>query len=97
MHQSALQQLRHDRLAQPFDVHHAARGEVEQAAGHARRAGRIDAAMVGLALGPLHLRPAHRALRRELEMFCPPKPVREHLHHLGDHIAAALDSHGVAD
>ena len=50
LHQAAIEQLLHRRIAQAFDVHHAAAAKVEQRFAQLGRAVGVDAAPVGFAL-----------------------------------------------
>ena len=99
LYQSALEQLRDQRIAHAVDVHHPARSEVQDALAQLRRAVRIHAAMIGLALGAHDVAAAHRAVFRHVKMLLAARMllVVEHLHDLGNDVAAALDLHPVAD
>ncbi len=92
-----LEQLGDQGFAEAFDVHDAARGEVKQRARDPGRAGGIDAAVVGFALGALDLGTADRAAIGKGEEAGAAGLVGENGDDLGDDVAAALHTDGVAD
>ena len=93
------EKLRHQRLAQAIDVHHLARGKVQQALAQASRTIDVDAAVIDFAFGrarPRFRRPGtggEDGNRRAARMVF----VCDHFNDLGNDIAAALDQHEVAD
>ena len=96
-HHLAVHELAHHGLPEVLDVHGAPRAEVQQPLLQLGRAGGVGAAPDGLALGAIGLGPAGRALGRHLEGMGAGRPFRlDHLDHVGDHIARALDQHRVA-
>ena len=94
-----LEEAHHDGFAEAFDVHDAAGGEVEEAAGEAGGAGEVDAAVVGFAFGAVDLAVADRAVFGEVEFFVAARVlgVFDDLDDFGDDVAAALDFDVVAD
>ena len=96
VHQAAIHQLIHQRVAQAVDIHHAARREMQDGLLQPRRAVDVDAARCGFALFAHDLAAAHGARFRHAEGLAV-RALRLHPHHLGNHIAAALDHHRVAD
>ena len=94
-----LEELRDDRFAEAFDVHDAARGKVEQAAGEARGAVDVDAAVVDFAFGADDFAVAVGAVGGEVELLVAAGMlfVLDDLDDLGDDVAAALDFDVVAD
>jgi hypothetical protein len=94
--QAAIHQLIHQRLAHAIDIHHAARGEMQNRLLEPRRAVDVDAAAGGLALFAHHRAAANRARFGHAERLAH-GALRADPHHLGNHVAAALDDHLVAD
>src|SRR5277367_165079 len=64
-----------------------------------RRTIRVHAAMVGLAWRSHHIAAAHRTMLGHFELLMTARMffIFDHLHYLGDHIAAALDLDPVAN
>ena len=98
-HQPAREKLVHQGLAEAFDVHHLARGEVQEAFAQPRRAVDVDAEAVDLTLGAHHVAAALRAVCGHGEILRAARVifVRHDARHLGDDVAAALDHHMVAN
>ena len=95
--QALLHQLAHEHVAQALDVHRLAAREVLEPLLELRRAGRVRAAPVHLALGLDRRRAADRAALGRRPGTGPRRPLLlHHPHDLGDHVAALLDEHGVA-
>ena len=95
--EAALDEARSELLAEPLDVHRAARGEVAEPPDELRGAGGAGAALDLLALLAHDLRAAHRALggKRERPLLAG-APLLERLHDLGDDLARAADEDPVA-
>ena len=92
LHQSALEQLLHHGFTQSFDVHNAARTEVQQRFAQLGGAVGIDAAPVHFTFGADYRIAALGTVRRKRK---PPVPARmfcvfDHLRDFGNDIAAAL-------
>ena len=94
-----LEEPHDDGVAEAFDVHDAAGGEVEEAAGEAGGAIDVDAAVVGLAFGAVDLAVADGAVFGEVEFFVAARVlgVFDDFDDFGDDVAAALDFDVVAD
>ena len=92
VHQAARDELIDQRLAQAFDVHRAARREVQQAAPHARRARGVLAAPDDFVLGLDERAAAERTGRRHLPRRRVGGPlVEDGPDDLRDDVAALLD------
>ncbi len=87
------------RVAQAVNVHHAARGKVQDGLPQLRRTVGVDAAVIGFALGADDMAPTHRTSLRHMKSFVTARMVFvfDHPRDFGDDIAAALDFHPVAD
>ena len=97
LHQAAVDELLDGRVAEALDVHRAARAEVLQTLFELGGAGGVHAAPVGLALRPEGHAAARGTLGRERVLHgVRGTPGGHDLHDIGNHVAGALDEHGVA-
>ena len=98
-HVAAVDQLFDELFAQPFDVHGAARGKVDQRLLALRRAKEAGgAARHGFVLAAHDRRGADRAAFRHDEFRREDRALfGQYAHHFGDHVARAADHHRVAD
>ena len=98
LHPVALHQLIDELVAEPLNIERAARGEVLDLLLALRRAApAAGAARDGLIGFTHHRRAAHRTALRQLdERRARDPPLRQHPHHLGNHVPGAADHHGVA-
>ena len=96
--QPGVAELEHGALAEALDVHRPARREVDDPLVALERAGRLDAAGVGLALGAHQLGVQRaRAVRREHPRLGAGRAQREHRpDDLGDDVAGLAHDHRVA-
>ena len=96
--QLLLHELLHHGRAEPLDVHGVAAAEVLEPALPLALAGGVDAAGRDLLLVAHQAGPAGRAVLGEPELLGLRRPLFLHdADHLGDHVAALLDHHQVAD
>src|SRR5207302_8726525 len=94
--ETARDELVHERVAEPIDIHHTAGGKMPDRLLQACGAVRVDAAAGGLALFANNIAAADRAMLRHAE-WPPGLALFDHAHNLRDDVAAALDQHFVAD
>ena len=95
-HQALVHKLVDDFFAQAVDVHRVAPREVEQRFLALGRAARIDAAVGDFFRILVNPAVAFGASFRH-DDFAARLPFLDHLHHVRNHFAGALDDHGVAD
>ena len=98
-HQPTIDELVDERVAHALDVHHAARGEVQDALAQLRRAVGVDAAVVGFAFDADDVASAFGAAFGHVKLAVSARVVLvvDNLHDLRNNVAAALDQDVVAD
>ncbi len=94
--QPPVDQLIDQRVAHAVDIHHRAGGEVQDRFLEPRRTVGIDAAGGGFILFTDDVASANRTLLRHVERT-PRVALLDDAHDSGNHVAAALDQHFVAD
>src|SRR5207249_3074021 len=93
-----LDELMHELVAEPVDVHGVLAGEVADSAFELGRTGDVDAAVVDAAFLALNVPATARTGARHPERaFLASPPFRKRPEHVRDDVARALDKHLVAD
>src|SRR5206468_559559 len=90
-------ELRDQGFAHAVDVHHAARGEMQDRPQKLGGAVRVDAPVVNFAFGSDNFRRADRALLRSFNFNVSAWMIFVDLDDFGNHVATTLDSDPVAD